>query len=78
VLDCAEALDEYFSRADVEKYTITAEKSAKIALSKHDKVRLDHERRINALQQAQDSSLQMVSLHERCCSSLLIGALWHH
>ena len=57
---CAEALDEYFSRADAEKHAITAEKSAKIALSKHDKVRLDHERRINALQQAQDSSLHMV------------------
>ena len=60
-LRCAEALDEYFSRADVEKSTVTAEKSAKIALSKHEKVRLDHEKRINALQQAQNSSLQMVS-----------------
>ena len=71
----AEALDEYFSRADVEKSTISAEKSAKIALSKHEKVRLDHERRINALQEAQDSSLQTVSPHKRyfCCCT---DALW--
>lgn len=71
---CAEALDEYFSRADLEKATATAEKSAKIALSKHDKVRLDHERRINALQQAQDSSLRMVRSDERSywiCISIL-------
>ena len=64
----AEALDEYFSRADVEKSTVAAEKSAKSALSKHEKVRLDHERRIKALEQAQKSSLQMV----RPCLTMLL------
>ena len=56
----AEALDEYFSKAESAKFSASTAKSAKAALSKKDKVRLDHERRIRALQDAQESSLHMV------------------
>ena len=59
-----EALDQYFSKADMAKFTVTAEKSAKTALSKKDKVRIDHEKRIHALQHAQESSLHIAHLIE--------------
>lgn len=59
-----EALDEYFSRADSEKFDTGASKDKKGALSKLEKVRLDQEKRMQGLQKAQENSASQASLIE--------------
>eukprot|EP01051_Picozoa_sp_SAG22_P003333 SAG22_NODE_161_length_16908_cov_39.687965_11_plen_76_part_00 len=47
------ALDEYFSRQDIEKFEGTAQKDKKGALSKLEKIRLDQQKRLEGLEAAQ-------------------------
>ena len=48
------------SAADQQRFKAQSAKSAKSALSKLDKVRLDHDKRIKALQLAQETSFEKV------------------
>ena len=55
-----DALDKFFSAADQQRFKAQSAKSTKSALSKLDKVRLDHDKRIKALQLAQETSFEKV------------------
>jgi len=59
-----EALDQFFSKVDSERFAAATVKSTKSALSKLDKVRIDHAKRIGALQNVQDSSSEKALLLE--------------
>ena len=59
-----DALDEYFSRADSAKHDATATKDKKGALTKLEKVRLDQEKRMQVLEEAQHTSASRAVLIE--------------